>query len=167
MRKMLSVHKDMANNSTTNSELAKGEWRWKVAEVLRPPPGRTGVWGCCTFNSLPWFNVQLLSPTTDDIAARVCNADGVKIKMRFFSRLIVTEQVGPFIHVSGHMFSFYFSLHRFSTNNCYAGQTITRGIWEGELEHDHLMYCVDKLGYSLNAEDSRDFSVVWLSMLNI
>ena len=27
---------------------------------------------CCTFNSPPWFNVQLSSPTTDDIEVRIC-----------------------------------------------------------------------------------------------
>ena len=27
---------------------------------------------CCTFNSPPWFNVQLPSPTTDDIEVRIC-----------------------------------------------------------------------------------------------
>ena len=28
---------------------------------------------CCTFNSPPWFNVQLPSPTTDDIEVRICS----------------------------------------------------------------------------------------------
>ena len=28
---------------------------------------------CCTFNSPPWFNVTLSSPTTDDIEVRICN----------------------------------------------------------------------------------------------
>ena len=28
---------------------------------------------CCTFNSPPWFNVTLPSPTTDDIEVRICN----------------------------------------------------------------------------------------------
>ena len=27
---------------------------------------------CCTFNSPPWFSVQLPSPTTDDIEVRIC-----------------------------------------------------------------------------------------------
>ena len=27
---------------------------------------------CCRFNSPPWFNVQLSSPTTDDIEVRIC-----------------------------------------------------------------------------------------------
>ena len=28
---------------------------------------------CCTFNSPPWFNVRLSSPTTDDIEVRLCS----------------------------------------------------------------------------------------------
>ena len=31
---------------------------------------------CCTFNSPPWFNVQLPSPTTDDIEVRLCDTNG-------------------------------------------------------------------------------------------
>ena len=31
---------------------------------------------CCTFNSPPWFNVQLPSPTTDYIEVRICFAAG-------------------------------------------------------------------------------------------
>ena len=31
---------------------------------------------CCTFNSPPWFNVQLPSPTTDDIEVRICDNVG-------------------------------------------------------------------------------------------
>ena len=31
---------------------------------------------CCTFNSPPWFNVRLPSPTTDYIEVRICNAFG-------------------------------------------------------------------------------------------
>ena len=31
---------------------------------------------CCTFNSPPWFNVQLSSPTTDDIEVRICGDEG-------------------------------------------------------------------------------------------
>ena len=29
---------------------------------------------CCTFNSPPWFNVTLPSPTTDDIEVRICSS---------------------------------------------------------------------------------------------
>ena len=31
---------------------------------------------CCTFNSPPWFNVKLPSPTTDNIEVRICNRNG-------------------------------------------------------------------------------------------
>ena len=31
---------------------------------------------CCTFNSPPWFNVQLSSPTSDDIEVRLCGDEG-------------------------------------------------------------------------------------------
>ena len=32
---------------------------------------------CCTFNSPPWFNVRLSSPTTDDIEVRICGDEGI------------------------------------------------------------------------------------------
>ena len=32
---------------------------------------------CCTFNSPPWFNVQLSPPTTDDIEVRICGHGGI------------------------------------------------------------------------------------------
>ena len=32
---------------------------------------------CCTFNSPPWFNVTLPSPTTDDIEVRICGNQGI------------------------------------------------------------------------------------------
>ena len=32
---------------------------------------------CCTFNSPPWFNVQLSSPTTDDIEVRICGNERI------------------------------------------------------------------------------------------
>ena len=32
---------------------------------------------CCTFNSPPWFNVQLSSPTTDNIEVRICGDSGI------------------------------------------------------------------------------------------
>ena len=31
---------------------------------------------CCTFNSPPWFNIQLPSPTTDNIEVRICADHG-------------------------------------------------------------------------------------------
>ena len=33
---------------------------------------------CCTFNSPPWFNVWLPSPTTDDIEVRICGDEGIE-----------------------------------------------------------------------------------------
>ena len=32
---------------------------------------------CCTFNSPPWFNVQLSSPTTDGIEVRICGDQAI------------------------------------------------------------------------------------------
>ena len=32
---------------------------------------------CCTFNSPPWFNVQLSPPTTDSIEVRICSNGGI------------------------------------------------------------------------------------------
>ena len=32
---------------------------------------------CCTFNSPPWFNVTLSSPTTDDIEVRICGNEAI------------------------------------------------------------------------------------------
>ena len=32
---------------------------------------------CCTFNSPPWFNVTLPSPTTDNIEVRICGDQGI------------------------------------------------------------------------------------------
>ena len=32
---------------------------------------------CCTFNSPPWFNIQLSSPTTDGIEVRICGNSGI------------------------------------------------------------------------------------------
>ena len=33
---------------------------------------------CCTFNSPPWFNVQLSSPTTDNIEVRICGDSEIR-----------------------------------------------------------------------------------------
>ena len=35
---------------------------------------------CCTFNSPPWFNAQLPSPTTNDIEVRICGDQGIGIE---------------------------------------------------------------------------------------
>ena len=34
---------------------------------------------CCTFNSPPWFNVQLSPPTTDSIEVRICSNGGIRL----------------------------------------------------------------------------------------
>ena len=34
---------------------------------------------CCSFHSPPWFNVQLPSPTTDDIQVRVCSGSSSEV----------------------------------------------------------------------------------------
>jgi len=34
---------------------------------------------CCSFHSPPWFNVQLPSPTTDDIQVRVCSGSSNEV----------------------------------------------------------------------------------------
>ena len=33
---------------------------------------------CCTFNSPPWFNIRLPSPTTNDIEVRICSHVGIQ-----------------------------------------------------------------------------------------
>ena len=35
---------------------------------------------CCTFNSPPWFNIQLASPTTDDTEVRICGNYGIQLE---------------------------------------------------------------------------------------
>ena len=56
-----------------------GITRWRGRHVLLPDgdplwdgQGCGPTSSCCTFNSPPWFNVQLPSPTTDDIEVRIC-----------------------------------------------------------------------------------------------
>ena len=59
-------------------------WNGSITETFWPndDPLWDG-WGCgptsscCTFNSPPWFNVQLSSPTTDDIEVRICSDQGI------------------------------------------------------------------------------------------
>ena len=56
-----------------------GLTQWNGTSVLYPDDplwdgqrcGPTSF--CCTFNSPPWFNVRLPSPTTDDIEVRICS----------------------------------------------------------------------------------------------
>ena len=45
---------------------------WPNGDLLWDGQGCGPTSSCCTFNSPPWFNVQLSSPTTDDIEVRIC-----------------------------------------------------------------------------------------------
>ena len=45
---------------------------WPNGDPLWDGQGCGPTSSCCTFNSPPWFNVQLSSPTTDDIEVRIC-----------------------------------------------------------------------------------------------
>ena len=46
---------------------------WPDGDPLWDGQGCGPTSSCCTFNSPPWFNVQLPSPTTDDIEVRICS----------------------------------------------------------------------------------------------
>ena len=46
---------------------------WPNSDPLWDGQGCGPTSSCCTFNSPPWFNVQLSSPTTDDIEVRICS----------------------------------------------------------------------------------------------
>ena len=45
---------------------------WPNGDPLWDGQGCGPTSSCCTFNSPPWFNVQLPSPTTNDIEVRIC-----------------------------------------------------------------------------------------------
>ena len=45
---------------------------WPDGDPLWDGQGCGPTSSCCTFNSPPWFNVQLSTPTTDDIEVRIC-----------------------------------------------------------------------------------------------
>ena len=45
---------------------------WPNGDPLWDGQGCGPTSSCCTFNSPPWFNVTLSSPTTDDIEVRIC-----------------------------------------------------------------------------------------------
>ena len=45
---------------------------WPDGDPLWDGQGCGPTSNCCTFNSPPWFNVQLFPPTTDDIEVRIC-----------------------------------------------------------------------------------------------
>ena len=50
---------------------------WPNGDPLWDGQGCGSTSSCCTFNSPPWFNVQLFSPTTDDIEVRICGDLGI------------------------------------------------------------------------------------------
>ena len=50
---------------------------WRNGDPLWDGQGCGPTSSCCTFNSPPWFNVQLSSPTTDDIEIRICGQRGI------------------------------------------------------------------------------------------
>ena len=45
---------------------------WPNGDPLWDGQGCGSTSSCCTFNSPPWFNIQLPSPTTDGIEVRIC-----------------------------------------------------------------------------------------------
>ena len=45
---------------------------WPDGDPLWDGQGCGPTSSCCTFNSPPWFNVQLPSPTADNIEVRIC-----------------------------------------------------------------------------------------------
>ena len=50
---------------------------WSNGDPLWDGQGCGPTSSCCTFNSPPWFNVTLPSPTTDYIEVRICNEAGI------------------------------------------------------------------------------------------
>jgi len=49
---------------------------WPDGDPLWDGRGCGPTSSCCTFNSPPWFNVTLPSPTTDNIEVRICSNEG-------------------------------------------------------------------------------------------
>ena len=50
---------------------------WSNGDPLWDGQGCGSTSSCCTFNSPPWFSVQLSSPTTDGIEVRICGNGGI------------------------------------------------------------------------------------------
>ena len=50
---------------------------WQNGDPLWDGQGCGPTSSCCTFNSPPWFNVQLSPPMTDDIEVRICGNQGI------------------------------------------------------------------------------------------
>ena len=53
---------------------------WPDGDPLWDGQGCGPTSSCCTFNSPPWFNVQLLLPTTDNIEVRICGEHGIRVE---------------------------------------------------------------------------------------
>ena len=51
---------------------------WPNGDPLWDGQGCGPTSSCCTFNSPPWFNTQLSSPTTDDIEVRICDNEAIQ-----------------------------------------------------------------------------------------
>ena len=51
---------------------------WPNGDPLWDGQGCGPTSSCCTFNSPPWFKVQLLAPTTNDIEVRICGGTGTE-----------------------------------------------------------------------------------------
>ena len=49
---------------------------WANGDPLWDGQGCGPTSTCCTFNSPPWFNIQLSPPTTDNIEVRICGQHG-------------------------------------------------------------------------------------------
>ena len=56
---------------------SSGHAFWSNGDPLWDGQGCGPTSSCCTFNSPPWFSVQLSSPTTDDIEVRICGNEGI------------------------------------------------------------------------------------------
>ena len=51
---------------------------WPDGDPLWDGQGCGPTSSCCTFNSPPWFNIPLSSPTTDNIEVRICNRGSIQ-----------------------------------------------------------------------------------------
>jgi len=71
----------VSQNYFCESGIARWDTRtfafWPNGDPLWDGRGCGPTSSCCTFNSPPWFNVQLSSPTTDDIEVRICGDDRI------------------------------------------------------------------------------------------
>ena len=71
----------VSQNYFCESGIARWDTRtyalWRNGDPLWDGQGCGPTSSCCTFNSPPWFNVQLSSPTTDDIEVRICGDQAI------------------------------------------------------------------------------------------